>query len=105
MLVRIMACDCGARIVWSTFGFRFEVDSPMTEGNRLYNASAEAEFNVKSMHWKQSGQSPQRRVALIAFFASPLSCWASPFASWPAQICVADHLEFFSGQHAPSRNL
>src|SRR3984893_18515769 len=100
MLVRIMACDAGGRIVWSTFGFRFEVDSPMTEGNRLYNASAEAEFNVKSMHWKQSGQSPQRRVALIAFFASPLSCWASPFASWPAQICVADHLEFFSGQHA-----
>jgi hypothetical protein len=49
MLVRIMACDCGARIVWSTFGFRFEVDSPMTEGNWLYNASAEAEFNVKSM--------------------------------------------------------
>ena len=45
MLVRIMACDCGACIVWSTFGFRFEVGSRMMEGYRLYNASAEAEFN------------------------------------------------------------
>jgi hypothetical protein len=37
----------------------------MMEGNRLYNASAEAEFNVKSMRWKQSGQSPQRRAARL----------------------------------------
>jgi hypothetical protein len=35
MLVRIMACDCGACIVWSTFGFRFEVGSRMMEGYRL----------------------------------------------------------------------